>query len=184
MSMYLQRLAIPSLNGLGRFSFLLFVFGHCLHNFLTPESSLGQWYVTLPLTNCWYKSEAMKLAEKETFFQQCFHWRVAAALNLFYEPKVTFQCVNIKPTQSASECVNPCHLAYQILARNISRDKTKLQLCVPWQYIYAHLARLIQYSFNRPGWWNLELKTLPPLSHRLLPSLSWLMARSAKLSRQ
>ena len=37
MSMYLQRLAILSLNGLDRFSFLLFVFGQCLLNFLTPE---------------------------------------------------------------------------------------------------------------------------------------------------
>ena len=185
MSMYLQRLAIPSLNGLGRFSFLLFVFGHCLRNFLTTDSSLDLRYVTLPI---WHKLSIQKWSYEITWerniFQQCFHWRAAAALNLFYESKVTFQCVNIKPTQSASECVNPCHLAYQILARNISRDKTKLQICVPWQYIYAHLARLIQYICNRPGWWNLELKTLPPLSHRLLPSLSWLMARSAKLSRQ
>ena len=82
---------------------------------------------------------------ERNIFQQCFHCRVAAALNLFYESKVTFQCVNIKPTQSASECVNPCHLAYQILARNISRNKTKLQFCARWQYIYAHLAKLIQY---------------------------------------
>ena len=102
-----------------------------------------------PMTNCSYKSKAKSSAVKKN--QQYCHWRTVAALNLFYEPKVTFQCVNIEPTQSASECVNPCHLAYQILARNISRDKTKLQICVPWQYICAHLARLIQYIFNRPG---------------------------------
>ena len=82
------------------------------------------------MTHCPYKSKAKNLAVKEKNQQYC-HWRTAAALNLFYEPKVTFQCVNIKPTQSASECVNPCLLAYQILARNISSNKTKLQFCIP-----------------------------------------------------
>ena len=125
MSMYLQCLAILSLNGRGRFSFYFSFLDTVCTIFLHLKDISPR-----PTTHRPYKSKAKNLAVKEKNQQYC-HWRTAAALNLFYESKVTFQCVNIKPTQSASECVNPCHLAYQILAREISRDKTKLQFCVP-----------------------------------------------------
>ena len=102
------------------------------------------------MTHCPYKSKANNLDVKEKNQQYC-HWRTAAALNLFYEPKVTFQCVNIKPTQSASECVNPCHLAYQILALETSAGTKPSCNFVSLDNIIIHiLARLIQYILNRP----------------------------------